>query len=191
MYVKTSKRLGRLRGRGHGLGIVSTMVNGSLVYGETPVRGTARWPVPYRAPAPTPIIPINSVRPQPVVNPAWPTAGQPQNQMAVAQSLLQTNPGALTQAQWNLLQQAGLVASTVPYSSAGQVNSGGAIDPATGQTYASELAAAQAAATATAATSTAPSIGTTLSTTYAGLPLYLWLVGGVGAYFLLSGKRGR
>ena len=33
-------------------------------------------------------------------------------------------------------------------------------------------------------------IGSVLSTTYAGLPLYLWLIIGGGGFFLLS-KRGR
>ncbi len=201
------------------MGTISTQVGQSLVYGSNPVSNLRRpistipinrWPVnpqpPIRIGPAYPIYPISylppwanpSPQPMPIVNPAWDYANGPTGpsgstgptgSLSVAQALLQSNPSLLTPAQWQQLQQAGLVAGTVPYSSAGQVpGSSSAIDPATGQTYASELAAAQAGALAAPATGT--DIGSVLSTTYAGLPLYLWLIIGGGGFFLLS-KRGR
>ncbi len=89
-----------------------------------------------------------------------------------------------------MLQAAGLVAGTLPYASAGQVvppggstSSNSGIDPTTGVAYSTELAAAQAGGSSV-------DIGAALSTTYAGLPLYLWLGGALGAYFIL-GRQGR
>lgn len=110
--------------------------------------------------------------------------------LAQLQQLYQTNPSALTPQQIQALQAAGTIAGTVPNTSGSLLTSSSAasnaIDPATGQTYASELAAAQAAAAGTSSTS---SIGTTLDSTYAGLPLYLWLLIGGAGVFLLTGKR--
>lgn len=168
-------------------------------------------PAPTPAPTPTPA-PIN-VRigigptwgPNPPMSifpggygPTWTAAGSPYGStpapvrggasLSTAMALYQSNPSLLTQAQWTQLQQAGVVAGTVPYSSAGQTSGSGAIDPATGQTYASELAAAQAGS-ATAVTSSSD-IGTTLDATYAGLPLYLWLIIGAGGLYLFT-KKGR
>jgi hypothetical protein len=131
-------------------------------------------------------------------NPTWTAAGSPygsqptSQSLAVAQALLATNPGLLSQSQWTLLQQAGLVSSTLPYSSAGLVTptagssvaSSSAIDPATGVPYATELAAAQAGSTST-------DLGTTLSADYGGLPLYAWLAGGGLLVYVLTGRKGR
>jgi hypothetical protein len=131
-------------------------------------------------------------------NPTWTAAGSPygsqptSQSLAVAQALLATNPGLLSQSQWTLLQQAGLVSSTLPYSSAGLVTptagssvaSSSAIDPATGVPYATELAAAQAGSTST-------DLGTTLSADYGGLPLYAWLAGGGLLVYMLMGRKGR
>jgi len=98
--------------------------------------------------------------------------------LAIAQALLATNPGLLTQAQWQQLQASGLVASTVPYSSAGQVGpSGSTVDPN--------------AAPAAAPVATGTDIGTMLSTPYLGLPLYLWLGIGAGGLYFFTQKRGR
>jgi hypothetical protein len=203
MFI-TKRRRGGL-GRVRGLGTVATQVNGSMVYSSDPVRGTisrSRWGGPAQATPPIIARPGGSVYPQSPVNPAWsagnsPYGSTPQNPtgsaLATAQALLQANPSLLNATQWTLLQQAGLVANTVPYSSASQVNtSSGAVDPATGQTYASELAAAQAglATTAAATTTSTFDISTMLSTAYLGLPLYLWLAGGVGVY-LFMGRKGR
>jgi hypothetical protein len=109
--------------------------------------------------------------------------------LAAAQALLQTNPSLLSPQQFQMLQQAGLVSNTLPYSSVSQIAASGAtsadsssaIDPSTGVPYATELAEAEAGSTS--------SVGTDLSTTYAGLPLYLWLGGGALLFVLLSRKR--
>jgi hypothetical protein len=127
----------------------------------------------------------------------WSAAGSPygsqpsSNSLATAQALLASNPSLLTPQQWSQLQAAGLVAGTLPYSSAGLVTTtagtsvdSSAIDPATGIPYATELAAAQAGTSST-------DIGTTLSETVLGLPLYLWLVIGGGAVLLMSRSGGR
>lgn len=112
--------------------------------------------------------------------------------LATAQALLQTNPSLLTPAQWQLLTSAGLVASTVPYSSASQIGTSGsgAIDPLTGVPYSQELAAAQAG-----------TIGTTTTTSWftdptqeviSGIPNWALLVaGGVGVYMFTrpAGRR--
>jgi hypothetical protein len=114
------------------------------------------------------------------------------SQLAIAQSLLQTNPSLLNPTQWQLLQQAGLVASTVPYSSAGQIttSSGGAIDPATGVPYSQELAAAQAGVGATA--TTASWFTDPTQELISGIPNWaLVAAGGVGVYLMMrpAGRR--
>lgn len=126
----------------------------------------------------------------------WSAGGSPfgsqpnSNSLATAQALLASNPSLLTQAQWSQLQAAGLVSSSLPYSSAslvtttaGQSVDASAIDPATGVPYATELAAAQTGGTT--------DIGTTLSETVLGLPLYLWLAIAGGGFLLLSRSGGR
>lgn len=112
---------------------------------------------------------------------------QPTSQaLQVAQALLASNPSLLTQEQFTLLQQAGLISTSLPYSSVSQITptAGTAISTAS-SSDASELAAAQAG------TSSSSDIGSTLSATYAGLPLYLWLLIGGGAAFLFMGRSGR
>lgn len=86
---------------------------------------------------------------------------------------LQNNPGSLTPAQWAQLQAAGMVAGTLPYSSASQLptpGTGGAVDPST-------LAAPSASTDA-------------FSTMYGPLPLWGWLAVAGGAYFVFA-KKGR
>jgi hypothetical protein len=129
----------------------------------------------------------------------WSAAGspygsQPNSQaLAAAQALLASNPSLLTQAQFNMLQAAGLISSSLPYSSVSSIaptagtsvsNAASGIDPATGVSYAQELAAAEAGGTSSTG------IGADLSQTYAGLPLYLWLlIGGGAVYMLTKGRR--
>ena len=199
MFLSSTGRRGR---RLRGLGTVATQVGNSLVYSSNPVAvSNLRRAIPVVLGVRSNMGPIQAPwRGSPPRYGGW-TAGDspygstPQNptgvSLATAQALLQSNPSLLTSAQWQQLQQAGLVANTVPYSSASQVPStSSAIDPATGVPYATELATAQAG-TAAAAPTTGTDIGTMLGTTYAGLPLYLWLlIGGGGAYFM-SQKRGR
>ena len=110
--------------------------------------------------------------------------------LAQLQALYQSNPSSLSPAQLQQLQTAGTIAGTVPSSSSSLLTptSGGAIDPATGVPYATELATAQAAV-ATPASGT--DIGTMLETDYYGLPLIAWLGIGGAAFVLLSRKRGR
>jgi hypothetical protein len=115
-----------------------------------------------------------------------------QQNLALAQQVLATNPSSLTPQQWSQLQSAGLVPSTLPYSSAASLSptittgastadASSAIDPTTGVPYATELAEAEAGSSSSATTA--------LTTTYAGLPLYLWLIIGGGGVYLLSGRR--
>ncbi len=116
--------------------------------------------------------------------------------LAVAQNLLATNPSLLSQQQFAMLQAAGLVAGTLPYSSVSQITpttpalptlSTGINDPncvaagCTGGPYPN----------CTCATAAPTDIGTTLSQTVAGLPLYLWLIIGGGAAFMFSRSSGR
>lgn len=111
--------------------------------------------------------------------------------LAQLQALYQSNPNSLTPQQIQALQAAGTIAGTVPNTSASLLTSttGGAIDPATGVPYATELAESQAAAGTTATSGT--DIGTMLETDYYGLPLIAWLGIGGAAFLLLSRKRGR
>lgn len=236
MYLmRTKNRRGLRRG---GLG-AATMVNGSLVWGSSPI--TARPPIrvlpgrtvavahPVRAVGPAYPVNVPETTAAPTTTPApwtppwanggyggrgngsgygngygggyggsgWNAASSPYGSqpnstaLATAQALLSTNPSLLTQQQWTMLQAAGLVSTSLPYGSASLVNptagtaaaDTSAIDPATGIPYATELATAEAGSTS--------DIGTTLSATYAGLPLYLWLVIGGGAALLLTRSGGR
>lgn len=220
MYLSPTRRgLGRTRR----LGLVSTPVNGSLVYGSSPipVRGTiSRWggnppggicpawgcgPAPVRPVGPSypvepylPLSPAGPITPPYSQMPANPGPGFPggpsqpyspgwwqqrsgsgsginAQALAVAQALLATNPSLLTQDQFTMLQQAGLISGTLPYSSVSQINAP-AGTPA--------LPAVPVAAPAT-------DIGSMLSQSFAGLPLYLWLIIGGGGAFLLSRSGGR
>jgi len=132
-------------------------------------------------------------------NPYGSTPQNPNNSqaLAAAQALLQTNPSLLTSYQFQLLQQAGLVSNTLPYSSVSNINP---TTPLTGSAAASANDPNCVAAgctggpypncTCAAAAAPASDIGTTLSQSIGGLPLYLWLVIAGGGFLLLS-KRGR
>ncbi|MGH9501653.1 MAG: hypothetical protein ACRD20_02250 [Terriglobales bacterium] len=147
----------------HGLGDSAiVMANGSRVSG--PSTG-------IRRPAPRPQYPISQART------GYPTNWQgsaPSNGLNLAQlqQLLQTNPASLSASQWSSLQQAGTVPSTLPYSSASQL-------PA----LASPVSAADSTAVVSATDPTAA-----LSTIYGGLPLYVWVLSGLGIY-LFTRKR--
>ena len=220
MLLRTKNRRGLRRGLGTvSTPVAGTLVFGSnpiRQWGGSPPRAIGFRPPWYLGP--TPVQPVGPARPinPPVVNPSqpapwsppwqnggygggngWSATGSPydsqpsSNSLATAQALLASNPSLLTPQQWSQLQAAGLVAGTLPYSSAGLVTptagtsvDSSAIDPATGVAYATELAAAQAGTSST-------DIGTTLSQTVLGLPLYLWLVIGGGAVLLMNrgGRR--
>lgn len=103
--------------------------------------------------------------------------------LASAMAIYNTNPAALSQNQWSQLQAAGVIPSTLPYSSASQLPN----------------AASAAAATTTTTATTATDLGTeisvwlTQSTIFPPLPDSVIYGGGALAiYFLLfSGKKGR
>jgi hypothetical protein len=98
--------------------------------------------------------------------------------LAQAMSVYNTNPGNLSANQWSQLQAAGVIPSTLPFSSAGQL--------------ASSAAATNAAAAAAAATPSTD-IGTEISDFISSVPWYVWAGGTVLVVYLMggSGKRGR
>src|SRR5271165_6067215 len=130
MLIATRRRgMVRSMGRGHGLGTVATQVAGSLVLSSDPVRPTYGNPANPMRPCPSwgcngpPRLinmPVNP--PQNWYGPPTPGSGSTGSSLSVAIALLQSNPSLLTADQWAQLQAAGLVASTLPYSSAGLVN---------------------------------------------------------------------
>jgi hypothetical protein len=94
--------------------------------------------------------------------------------LAQAMSVYNQNPGNLTANQWSQLQAAGVIPSTLPYSSAGQ------------------LATAAAAPAAATTTTTTTDLGTEISDFFSSIPWWGYAIAGVGAYFLFfSGKKGR
>ncbi len=262
MYLSATRRgLAVSWPRRRGMGVVSTPVNGTLVFGSNPVGG----PIPVRriwggSPARPvgPAYPVSSLPPSQIC-PAWGCGGTPVNPvgpaylqttgpvgpitpvydqppnysgsgspyysggypgyggygsggqnnsqlnaqaLAVAQALLATNPSLLTQQQYTMLQQAGLVAGTLPYSSVSQITPATPVSTVASAVNDPNCVAAgctggpypncTCAATATSGAATATSgIGATLSETFAGLPLYLWLIIGGGAAFMFSRSGGR
>jgi hypothetical protein len=190
----------RGRTRRRGLGTISTMVGGSLIMGSDAIaRPGPRYPI-MRPTQPTNGSPWKSN-----ISPAWGSGYQPSGpyqvpaqpsgslNLAQLQQLAQSNPSALTPSQIQQLEAAGTIAGTVPPTSAGLINStNSAIDPATGQTYASELAMAQAAATlpATASSSVMGVDPTTGATTIFGVDWY-WLAAAAVGVFLFTQQRGR
>lgn len=211
-----SARVGRLRG----LGTVATPVAGSMILSSDPVgspSGGIADPRGVRTNFRIRVLPPASSSSPPTICPAWgcgtpppwqgapyggwtagssPYGSSPLNPnpaaLATAQALLQTNPSLLTPAQWQLLQSAGLVASTVPYSSASQITTSGsgAIDPTTGVPYAQELAAAQTGAIGT--TTTASWLTDPTQELISGIPNWgLVAAAGVGAYLMMrpAGRR--
>lgn len=87
---------------------------------------------------------------------------------------MQSNPSLLTQQQFNMLQAAGLISGTLPYSSVSQIGS-----PLTN----SSTAVPDPTATV--------SSGTDISSVFSAIPLWGWVAAGGLAIFLFSGKRGR
>lgn len=131
--------------------------------------------------------------------PGFPTASDnpaSSNNLATLVLQYQSNPSSLTQQQWQQLQAAGVIPSTVPYSNAGLVNptasstaaSSDAIDPTTGVPYATELAAAQAGLTATTSSSVIGTDPTNGATTIFGVDWY-YLAAGAVLLYMFMGKR--
>ena len=128
------------------------------------------------------------------------TAQNPTNSqaLAAAQALLATNPSLLSQQQFQMLQAAGLVSNTLPYSSVSQITPTTPLTSSTAAVNDPNCVAAGCTGgpypnctCAAAAATSSFDLGTALSTTYAGLPLYLWLAGGLGVYLLMGHKSGR
>jgi hypothetical protein len=128
----------------------------------------------------------------PASSPYGSTPQNPNNSqaLAAAQALLATNPSLLTPQQFQMLQQAGLVSNTLPYSSVSNINP---TTPLTGSTAATAsvndpncVAAGCTGGpypncTCAAATDETSSLDADVE----GLPLYGWLIiGGVGLYLL-------
>ena len=128
------------------------------------------------------------------------TAQNPTNSqaLAAAQALLATNPSLLSPQQFQMLQAAGLVSNTLPYSSVSQITPTTPLTSSTAAVNDPNCVAAGCTGgpypnctCAAAAATSSFDLGTALSTTYAGLPLYLWLAGGLGVYLLMGHKSGR
>ena len=118
---------------------------------------------------------IQSLRINPGSGPAVPSVT---SLLAQAQAVYNSNPAALTQNQWALLQSAGIIPSTLPYSSA------------------SQLPNSQTAALAAVPTATTGDImlGSFDLTAFVGsVPWWGWALGAGGLLFAFSGpqKRGR
>ncbi len=122
--------------------------------------------------------------------------GGNQQALAAAQQSYATNPSSLTQQQWTLLQQAGVIPNQLPYSAASTLGPSGST-ASTGSCPASTpyadgygncfttAAAASASAASLAGSSSLSSISLTDPTTW---PWYLWLGVAAGAYLLLKRK---
>ena len=197
-----------LRGAGRrGLGTLAVPVSGGMIYGSDVVARTGtRYPIVR--PTGMPISNMGPIGGSPwptTYSPVWGAGYQPPRtypmnngtNLAQLQALAQSNPAALTPSQVQQLQAAGTLPGTLPAANSSLISTGsGAIDPATGQTYASELASAQATlATATTPTTNPLSavIGTdptTGATTVFGVDWY-WLAGAAVAAYVLLGRRGR
>jgi len=94
--------------------------------------------------------------------------------LAQAQAVYNQNPAGLTQNQWSLLQSAGIIPNTLPYSSAAQLPS-------------SQSAAATAAV---APASTDIMLGTFDLTQFVeSVPWWGWALGAGGVFFLLSNSK--
>lgn len=217
---RRNRRLGIVSQEVNGALIYSSPVSGRQVTSRRllPIGLARPVQVPISLPTPVRIGPV--AQPQPIWNPSpggsyygngggygrgnpW-QGGQgsgyasnnpsSSNNLALLAEQYNSNPSSLTQQQWQQLQAAGVIPQTSPYSNASLVSTGSsAIDPATGQTYASELAAAQAAATASTSTIAASSsiIGTdptTGATTIFGVDWY-WIAAALGLVYVFTGKR--
>ena len=217
MFITTRRR--------GGLGTVATQVGNSLVYSSdpvaraAPVRGTIAYPGGSRRAPSTNTSTVQTGRGSvwgggSGIAPAWggqgpstwsagsspygSTAQNPTNSqaLAAAQALLATNPSLLSQQQFQMLQAAGLVSNTLPYSSVSQITPTTPLTSSTAAVNDPNCVAAGCTGgpypnCVCPATASSTDIGTVLSTTYAGLPLYLWLAIGGGALFFLTQKSGR
>jgi len=222
MIASTQHARGRMRGRraSTGFGIVSTEVNGALTYGSPVIsRGPIAVREPVRPVGPSypvgPVDPVYSGGPtqwggNPPQAGGWPGSGYgggygyssyqnpnnptSQNNLAQLAELYNSNPSSLTQQQWQQLQAAGVIAPTVPYSNASLVSgTSSAIDPATGISYATELAEMQASGltTTTTAASASSIMGidpTNGATTIFGIDWY-YLAAGLVLVYVMTGKR--
>jgi len=163
----------RFRGLGRSLGDVCTVLQGgSRVCSPGTPQPLPGWVANAGlAPNPGSLWPPGSGW-TPRYRPASP--GLTQNQaLAQAMSVYNTNPQNLTANQWALLQSAGVIPSTLPYSSAGQ------------------LATAAAAPTVAATTTTTDGGG--ILDFLGSIPWWGYAIAAGGAIFLMSGsgKRGR
>jgi hypothetical protein len=138
--------------------------------------------------------------------------GSPQTALQAAQALLATNPGALTQAQFALLQQAGDISSNLPYSEAGSITpDASAANPAGndpmclsqgmfGGPYPNCVSVDPACAAAgmsggpypncTALTTTSL-LPDSISSVTDAIPVWGWVAGGVLVLYLATRKKGR
>jgi hypothetical protein len=147
--------------------------------------GSLRWHIPFGPPVSAPPSPAP---------PGGSISGLTLQQLL---QIYNTNPSALTAAQWTELQQAGVIPSTLPYSSASLLpTSGSAV--AAGNPLSSAGSDPQCLALGMAggpypncspATAAVPT--DFFSTQYGPLTGLEWVLVGGGAYFLFFRKKGR
>jgi hypothetical protein len=200
--MQRTLRKGRTGWRGRGLGVVSTVVNGSLVYGSSPIASRVTHPVVrpigparYIGPAAGSNIDTNPISTTWGSTPNYP--GQPiysgggsyvntqsasSTNLAQLTLLYQENPSSLTAAQWSQLQAAGIIPETVPYGDASLISGASAAALATAPTTDTTTAAATSTILGTDPTNGA--------TTIFGIDWY-WLAGGGVVLALLFRKKGR
>jgi hypothetical protein len=147
-----------------------------------------------------PITPVTGTPAYPIVPPVggWnygTVSGVNATTMAQLIQQYNSNPASLTPEQWAQLQQAGVIPSTLPYSSASLVATGSNVGtaPVSGGTDPNCLAAGMTGGpypNCTPAAATASSATDFLSTMYGPLTGLEWLIGAAAAYLLfMRGKR--
>ena len=123
-------------------------------------------------------------------NPYGSTPQNPQNSqaLAAAMALYASNPSLLTSQQYQLLQQAGVIANTVPYSSVSQIPASGGSGTSS-STNDPQCVAAVCTGGPYPNCTCAAAATSGLSADYAGLPLWGWLAIGAGGVYLFTRKR--
>jgi hypothetical protein len=113
--------------------------------------------------------------------------------LAAAQALLSTNPGLLSPQQFSMLQAAGLISSDLPYSEVSSISPTASVSSSTLSSGVNDPNCVAAGCTGgpypDCTCPAAASSSMDLSTEYAGVPLYAWLIGGALGVYLIAKRR--